>query len=70
MPNEHPDHGWLSINGAMARFGVCESTVRRWIADGVVRALRADFATHRKVYWLEIDDATAAKLKQTRRART
>lgn len=69
LPHQHPEHGWLSIPGAMARLGVCESTVRRWIAVGVVRARRADFATHRNVYWLDIDDVTAAKLARTRRSR-
>jgi Recombinase zinc beta ribbon domain len=62
LPHQHPEHGWLSISGAMARFGVGESTVRRWIADGTVRTTRGDCATHRNVYWLHIDDATAAKL--------
>ncbi|HEX7792700.1 MAG TPA: hypothetical protein VF456_00035 [Vicinamibacterales bacterium] len=62
LPHRHPERGWFSIPGAMARFGVTEGIVRRWIADGVVRATRADFGTHRNVYWLEIDDATEAQL--------
>jgi uncharacterized protein YndB with AHSA1/START domain len=69
LPHRHPEHGWFSITGAMAHFGVCESTARRWITDGVVRALRADYATHRNVYWLKIDGVTAAKLARSRRAR-
>jgi DNA invertase Pin-like site-specific DNA recombinase len=69
LPHQHPQHGWLSIAGAMARFSVCESTVRRWIADGTVRATRGNFATHRNVYWLHIDEPTATKLASTARRR-
>jgi hypothetical protein len=55
LPHRHPERGWFSIPGEMARFGVTEGIVRRWISTGVVRATRADFGTHRNVYWLEGD---------------
>jgi len=61
LPHQHPDGRW-SIPGAMARFGVGETVVRNWIKQGTVKALRADYGTHRAVYWLEIDKATAARL--------
>lgn len=46
----------------MARFGVSENMVHRWIKQGIVSATRAKFGTHRSVYWLDIDEATAARL--------
>ena len=70
LPHRHPERGWFSIPGAMARFGVTEGIVRRWISTGVVRATRADFGTHRNVYWLEIDDATEAQLAARIRRRS
>lgn len=67
LPHQHPEHGWYSVPGAMARFGISESKVRRWIAQGLVHVTRADFGTHRNVLWLEIDDVTAARLTACRR---
>ena len=61
LPHRHPD-GRYSVPGAMARFGVGEGAVRRWIRQGIVTASRADFGTHRSVYWIEIDNAVAARL--------
>ena len=55
--------------GAMARLGVSEAIVRGWIKTGVVTVARADFGTHRNVYWLHIDDATAARLTARLRRR-
>ena len=70
LPHQHPEHGWFSLPGAMARFHVSESTVRRWIAQQLVRTTRADFGTHRNVHWLEIDAAAAARLTVRTRGRT
>ena len=64
LPHRHPDGGRYSVSGAMARFGVTENIVRRWIKQGIVAATRADFGTHRNVYWLDIDEATAGRLTQ------
>lgn len=69
LPHRHPD-GRYSVPGAMARFGVGEGVVHRWIRQGLVTASRADFGTHRNVHWLDIDEATAARLTtHTRRHR-
>ena len=68
LPRRHPD-GRFSVPGAAARFGVSEGIVRRWLQRGLVTATRADFGTHRDAYWLEIDDATAARLKARLRIR-
>jgi DNA invertase Pin-like site-specific DNA recombinase/DNA-binding NarL/FixJ family response regulator len=64
LPHRHPD-GRYSVPGAMARFGVGENVVRRWISQGIVPTSREDFGTHRKVYWLSIDDAMAARLTES-----
>ena len=70
LPHQHPD-GRFSLPGAMARFDATENIVRRWIAQGLVTATRADFGTHRNVYWLDIDEVTAARLAaRTRRNKT
>ena len=68
LPHQHPD-GRFSVPGAVARFGVSEGIVRRWIAKGFVTATRADFGTHRNVYWIDIDDATAERLTTRTRSR-
>mgnify|MGYP000085349382 CR=1 FL=1 len=31
---------WITMKEAALRFGVCERTIRRWIADGYIRARR------------------------------
>lgn len=62
LPHRHPETGWYSVPGAMARFRVGENVVRRWIAQRLVQATRADFGTHRNVFWLDIDKATARRL--------
>lgn len=69
LPHRHPERGSFSIPGAMAKFGVNESMVRRWIAHGLLRTTRADFGQHHNVYWLEIDDVTAARLSARLRRR-
>jgi hypothetical protein len=71
LPHRHPD-GRYSVPGAMAHLGVTEAIVHGWIKRGAVTASRADFGTHRNVYWLNIDAATAARLtaRLRRRRRT
>lgn len=69
LPHRHPEHGWFSIPGAMAHFGVSENVVRRWIAQGLVRSTQSDFAQHHNVRWLDIDDFTAAQLAERLRRR-
>lgn len=66
LPHRHPDGRRYSVPGAMARFGVSEQVVRRWIQQGLVAATREDFGTHRNVYWFEIDETTAARLTARR----
>jgi DNA invertase Pin-like site-specific DNA recombinase len=62
LPQQHPD-GRYSVPGAAARFGVSRSVVRSWIKQGLVTGSRADFGTHRGVYWLHIDDTAEIRLK-------
>jgi DNA invertase Pin-like site-specific DNA recombinase/uncharacterized protein YndB with AHSA1/START domain len=64
LPQQHPD-GRYSVPGAAARFGVSPDIVRRWIKRGLVTGSRADFGTHRGVYWLQIDDVTEMRLKES-----
>jgi hypothetical protein len=62
VPDRHPD-GRYSVPGAARCFGVSQGIVRRWIAHGAVSAGREDFERHRAVWWLVMDEATAARLK-------
>lgn len=62
LPHRHPATGRYSVPGVMARFRATESMVHYWIKRGIVSATRADFGTHRNVYWVEIDKATAERL--------
>jgi len=69
LPEQHPD-GRYSVRGAALRFDVSEDVVRRWIGRGLITATRQDYGQHRNVWWLEIDEATTARLeKQARQAR-
>jgi hypothetical protein len=61
LPDRYPD-GCYSVAGAAKRFGVKLDIVRAWIKRGLVKAERHDFQTHRRVWWLEIADDTAARL--------
>jgi hypothetical protein len=63
LPARYPD-GRYSVPGAATRFGVKWKTVRAWIKRGLVDAERRDFEEHRRVWWLEIPEATAARLKR------
>ena len=67
LPHRYPD-GRYSVPGVMARFGVSESMVRRWITSGIFTTSRADFGTSRNAFWIDIDEATAARLMKQRRA--
>jgi DNA invertase Pin-like site-specific DNA recombinase len=67
LPHLYPD-GRYSVPGVMARFGVSEAMVHRWIQDGIIRTSRADFGTSRNAHWIDIDEVTAARLIKQRRA--
>jgi len=71
LPDRHPD-GRYSIAGAMKRFGVNSTKVRRWIKRGMADAVREDFEWCYGAWWLSIDEATAKRLEQdaTKRRRT
>jgi hypothetical protein len=66
LPDRHPD-GRYSISGARRRFEVSDTVVRGWIKRGLVKATREDYETHTRVYWLQIDDETAAWLEEAAR---
>ncbi|GMV44599.1 MAG: hypothetical protein AMXMBFR64_63150 [Myxococcales bacterium] len=59
--------GRYSVPGAATRMGVTEDTVYRWIRQGRVTSIRADHGTHRAPYWIELDDAVEARLRETMR---
>lgn len=66
-PNRAPlpdrlEDGRYSIMGAARRFGVSTGTIRGWVKRGLVTWTREDYGAHRRVYWLEISDADAARL--------
>lgn len=63
LPDRHPD-GRYSIDGAARRFDVSNHVVRHWVKRGLVKATREDFESHTKVYWLNIDEETAAQLEE------
>ncbi|MGH7320037.1 MAG: hypothetical protein ACRELA_10500 [Candidatus Rokuibacteriota bacterium] len=50
--------------GAAKRFGVKLDVVHAWITRGLVKAERNDFGAHRRVWWLEIAEDTAARLER------
>ena len=66
LPHQHPD-GRYSVPGVMARFGVSKTTVHSWIRRAIVTASRADFGGHPNVYWIALDKATEARLKEMAR---
>jgi hypothetical protein len=63
LPDRFPD-GRYSVAGAANRFGVNLALVRAWITRGLVKAERHDFHAHRRVWWLEIPEDTAARLER------
>jgi len=62
LPDRYPD-GRYSVAGAAKRFGVKLDVVHAWIKRGLVKAERNDFGAHRRVWWLEIAEDTAARLE-------
>jgi len=63
LPDRYPD-GRYSVAGAAKRFGVKLDLVRAWVKRGLVRAERNDFQQHRRVWWLDIPEDTAARLER------
>lgn len=63
LPDRYPD-GRYSVAGAAKRFGVKLGVVHAWIKRGLVNAERNDFQAHRRVWWLEIAEDTAARLER------
>jgi DNA invertase Pin-like site-specific DNA recombinase len=63
LPDRFPD-GRYSVAGAATRFGVALDLVRAWIKRGLVKGERHDFQAHRRVWWLEIPEETAARLER------
>jgi DNA invertase Pin-like site-specific DNA recombinase len=63
LPDRYPD-GRYSVAGAAKRFGVNLALVRAWIARGLVQGERHDFQAHRRVWWLDIPEDTAARLER------
>ncbi len=63
LPDRHPD-GRYSIRGAMKRFGVHSTKVRRWITRGMVEATRENFEWCNGAWWLSIDEETAKHLEE------
>ncbi len=63
LPDRYPD-GRYSVAGAAKRFGVKLDVVYAWIKRGLVKAERNDFGAHRRVWWLEIAEDTAARLER------
>jgi len=56
LPDRFPD-GRYSVQGLALSMGVSQHVVRRWISRGLVRAERGDFGAHRRVWWLDVDEA-------------
>jgi DNA invertase Pin-like site-specific DNA recombinase len=55
--------GLYSVSGVARRFGVSTNVVRGWMRRGLLRGERQDHGPHRNVWWLELDEATVARLK-------
>jgi len=63
LPDQFPD-GRYSVAGAAKRFGVTMDVIRAWVRRGLVPGERNDFQAHRRVWWLEIAEDTAARLER------
>jgi DNA invertase Pin-like site-specific DNA recombinase len=63
LPDHFPD-GRYSVAGAAKRFGVTMDVIRAWVRRGLVPGERNDFQAHRRVWWLEIAEDTAARLER------
>ncbi|MDP2703404.1 MAG: recombinase family protein [Candidatus Rokubacteria bacterium] len=62
LPDHFPD-GRYSVAGAAKRFGVTLDVIRVWVRRGLMQGERNDFQAHRRVWWLEIPEDTAARLE-------
>jgi DNA invertase Pin-like site-specific DNA recombinase len=62
LPEQDPQ-GRYSVPGAEARFGISRGKLYRWIQAGLVSAIRADYGTHRDVYWIQLDEAKVSELQ-------
>ncbi len=62
LPDRRAD-GRFSLPGMVRRFGVSETVVRGWIKRGLISGAREDYKQYRKVWWFDIDEATAARLE-------
>jgi hypothetical protein len=62
LPDHFPD-GRYSVAGAAKRFGVTLDVIRAWVRRGLMQGERNDFQAHRRVWWLEIPEDTAARLE-------
>ena len=63
LPDQFPD-GRYSVAGAATCFGVTMDVIRAWVRRGRVPGERNDFQAHRRVWWLEIAEDTAARLER------
>jgi hypothetical protein len=61
LPDRHPRTGAYSMPGAARHFGVSRDTIKSWIDRGLVRSYNERYGRY-NARWLEIDDATAARL--------
>lgn len=69
-PRRHPlperdVTGRYSVAGAAKHLGVSPEVVRRWIRLGHIPAHSAPYGPYPRVWWLEIDPATAARLTRS-----
>jgi hypothetical protein len=55
------------VGGAAKRFGISVHVVRRWLRCGLVLAQSEPYGPYPRVWWLEIDEATAARLATSSR---
>jgi hypothetical protein len=60
LPDRYPD-GRYSVAGAAKRFGATLDVIRAWIKRGLLPGERHEFQVHRRVWWLEIAEDTAAR---------
>jgi hypothetical protein len=63
VPDRNAD-GRYSVRGVATRFGVSDMVVYRWIRDGILQGACGPFASYKRVWWFDIDDATALRLEQ------
>jgi hypothetical protein len=61
VPDQHPD-GRYSVGGAAKHFGVSPHVVRSWLRRGLVPGQPEPYGPYARVWWLTIDETTAARL--------